>query len=103
MMAKKQIQKPAQFNKHQLKFFQDLMEKGFPILERYLNAKMQHLEKPRFRWSLMAFVTILSIVILVTAFLVYHEKVDGSNFTFLLGTLVGATITLLGDLLIPPG
>ncbi len=100
-MVKKQTQQPTPMDKNQLKFFQELMEKGFPLLERYLSAKMQHLEKPRFRWSLIAFILILSIVVLTTAFLVYHDKVGGANFTFLLGTLVGATITLLGDLLIP--
>lgn len=101
MEPKKKIQEPAQFNEYQLKFWESVIDKGFPLYERYLNTKIEHLEKPKFRWSLIAFVLILTIVVLVTAFLVYHDKVDGANFTFLLGTLVGATITLIGDLLIP--
>ncbi len=86
--------------KQRLVVFEKAIDKGLPILERYLNSKLS-LEKPKFRWGLVAFITILSLMVLVTAFLVYNNKMDSGNFTFLLGTLIGATITMLGDIIIP--
>lgn len=84
----------------QVELWTKIVDKGIPLLEKYIESK-NNLEKPKFKWGILAFIFILSLMVLVTAFLVYAGKVDGSNFTFLLGTLIGATIAILGDILLP--
>lgn len=81
--------------------FKDALEQGLPLLDKYLTAKINQVEGPKIRWSIISFASVLVLVVALSGFLVYDGKLDASNFTFLLGTLIGAVITLLGDILIP--
>ncbi len=77
-----------------------LVDRGLPLLERWFDNQHE-LEKPKIRWSIIGFILMLFLVVICTAVLVFFGKVDGSNFTFLMGTLVGAIITLFGDIVLP--
>ncbi len=83
------------------KLLQQALEKALPVVEKYFNAKLERVESPKVRWSIIGFIGILLMVLVMTSFLVYKGKLDSSNFTFLLGTLIGATISLLGDVILP--
>src|SRR3989344_1545028 len=78
----------------------EAIAKGTPLLQRHIELKNRN-EGSKVKWSIIGFLSILVIVISASTFLVYHDKLDPANFTFLLGTLIGATITLLGDIIIP--
>jgi len=82
---------------------QKLITEGSPILREYLEKKMKHIEGPKIKWSIIGFLGILIIIVIGTGFLVFEGKVDASNFTFLLGTLIGGAITFLGDMILPSG
>ena len=77
------------------------IEEGFPILRDYYNKKMTKLEGPKIRISLYGFIYLLAIIVIGSGLLVFYGKLEGSNFTFLLGILIGAMITFLGDLVLP--
>ncbi|NKQ38980.1 MAG: hypothetical protein HF967_05845 [Methanosarcinales archaeon] len=92
--------KNSEVEVEKIKVYHILLEKGLPILEKYLENQ-QKIEKPKFKWGMIIFIGIIALVIVPTAILVFNDRVDGSNFTFLLGTLIGATLTLFSKLLIP--
>ena len=96
-LQQKQIELQTQNNK----VLQQLINKGLPIIEKYINAKLEKVEGPRVRWSIVGFIGVLFIVVVGSGFLVYTGKLESGNFTFLLGTLIGATITFLGDIILP--
>lgn len=81
--------------------FQKLVDQGMPRLDKYLQAKLHLIDKPKTRWTIIGFLLILFVAVIGTGFLVYVGKMDDGNFTFLLGTLIGASITLLGDIVLP--
>ena len=87
----------------QAKNVNKLMEKGLPLVEKYFSTKLEKLEAPRFKWMLIIFGGILVLSVALTGFLTFFGKVSSENFTFLLGILIGAIITLLGDVLINMG
>ena len=94
-------QKQLETQSQNIQFIQKAIEQGASLLQKYLDAKIKNVEAPKIKWSIIAFVGVLVLVIIICGFLVYENKLDPSNFTFLLGTLIGAVITLLGDVLIP--
>jgi len=94
-LQEKQIEIQTQNNK----MIQQLIEKGLPIADKYFNKKLEKIEAPKIRWSILGFISILALVIVGTGYLVYVEKLDPANFTFLLGIIIGASVTFLGDIL----
>jgi hypothetical protein len=42
------------------------------------------------------------LIVLVAGTLTYLDKVDGSTFTFLLGTVVGYVLTFIREWIAPP-
>ena len=83
------------------KILQKAVEQGLPLMRDYYQAKMQTVESPKFKWSILLFGTILFICVIGSGVLVFFEKLDSGSFTFLLGTLIGGIITFMGDLLLP--
>ncbi len=55
----------------------------------------------RVHMSWVAAVIVL-IIIGVAGLLTYHDKIDGSTFGFLLGTVVGYVLTFIRDAVYPP-
>lgn len=90
----------VRLQQEQTKNFNKLIDKGFPILERYLNAKLEKIEAPKFKWTFIIFGILLVLILASTAFLTFYDKLNPENFTFLLGILIGSIITLLGDILL---
>ena len=89
----------VRLQQEQAKNFNKLIDKGFPLIERYLNAKLEKIEAPRFKWTFVIFGVLLILILGITAFLTFYDKLNPENFTFLLGILIGSIITLLGDIL----
>lgn len=79
--------------------FNKLIEKGIPLIERYITARIEKIEAPKFKWTMIIFSLLLFVVIIGTGFLVYQGKVSSDNFTFLVGILIGSVITFLGDII----
>ena len=71
-------------------------------LRDYFEKKLKHIEGPKIRWSIIGFLGMLLLIVIGTGVLVFYGKLDSGSFTFLLGTLIGGSITFLGDLLLPP-
>ena len=84
-----------------VQFFHETVSKILPIAEKYYTAKLTKVEAPKVRLSIIGFLLVLFVIVVVSGFLVYAGKMESSNFTFLLGTLVGGTITFLGDIILP--
>lgn len=84
-----------------VQFFHETVSKILPIAEKYYTAKLTKVEAPKVRWSIVGFLFVLCVVVIVSGILVYTGKMESSNFTFLLGTLVGGSITFLGDIILP--
>lgn len=73
--------------------FKDIMELGKEYFQH-----QNGLNKSGIRFSLgLSIIAAFLILIIVGAagFLTYHEKIDGSTFTFLLGTIVGYLLTFI--------
>ena len=87
----------------QAKNFNKIIDKGLPLLEKYFTSKIEKLEAPRFRWMFIVFGGILIMSVGLTGFLTFYGKISSENFTFLLGILLGAIITLFGDVLLNIG
>lgn len=94
-------QKQLELQQKNSEILMQVVSQGMPLLKEYCDSKMKHIEGPKIRWSIIGFLGILFLIVLVTGFLVYVGRLDGSNFTFLLGTLIGGAITFLGDMLLP--
>ena len=77
-----------------------ILDRVVPAVEKYYSEKMKRLEEPRFKWTLVAFAIILVVIVGVSAYLLYLDKIPAENFTFLLGILVGAIMALLGDIIL---
>jgi len=80
---------------------QKLAEKGLPMLKDYFDAQTRHIDAPKLKLSLFGFLSLLAIVVIGSMILVLKGKMDAGNLTFLLGTFVGASITFLGELVLP--
>ena len=100
--ALKLQQKQMELQMQNNQILRQAIEKGLPILEKYFNKRLELVESPKIRWSILGFVGILFVVVIGSGFLVYAGKLESGNFTFLLGTLLGATITFLGDIVLAP-
>ena len=87
----------------QNKNFNKLVDKGLPLLEKYFTSKIEKLEVPKFKWTLIVFALVLLVSVGMTGVLTFFGKVGAENFTFLLGILIGAIITLMGDILLNMG
>jgi len=94
-LQQKQIELQTQNNR----LLQQLIDKGLPIVDKYFNKKLEKVEGPKIRWSVIGFVAVLFVIIIGTGWLVYVGKLDPANFTFLLGTIIGASVTFLGDII----
>ena len=82
-------------------FFKDLADRIIPLADEHFNNKMLHLESPKLKLSFWIFGLILFIIVIICGILVFFDKLEGSNFTFLLGVLIGSVMVMLGDVLIP--
>ncbi|MBI2444842.1 hypothetical protein HYV43_00455 [Candidatus Micrarchaeota archaeon] len=80
---------------------QMLVEKGLPILEKYYQTKLERLETPKVQWTIIGFLVILILVTLGAGIMTYLGKLDQGNFTFLLGTLLGVSVTMLKEVVMP--
>jgi len=100
-MAKKNLEeKQLDLQIQQAKNFNLLIEKVVPAVEKYFTDKLHKLEAPKFRWTLIVFAILLAIIVIGTGILVYFDKIESTNFIFLLGILVGAMMTLIGDIIL---
>ena len=90
-----------ELQKENAKTMQNLFDKGVPLISDYMNKKLQKVETPKVRWPIIGFVIILTIIVVGSGLLVYLGKLDSDNFTLLLGTLIGASISLLRDIIVP--
>lgn len=77
-----------------------LIDKGLPIVDKYFSQKIEKVEAPKIRMMFWIFGGILFLSVIITGVLTYTGKVSSDNFTFLLGTLLGTIITLIGDVTI---
>lgn len=96
-------QKQVELQTQNSKVLPELVDKVQPIAEKYLeylNKKLEKIEGPKIRWSIIGFVGLLLVIVLVSGVLVYANKLDSSSFTLVLGTMIGATLTLLGDIVL---
>lgn len=103
-LQKKQIDLQSKQLESQIassKLFEKAVEQGFPLLKEYMEVKVQKIESPKFKWSILIFGGILLISVIGSGFLVFMDKLDSGSFTFLLGTLIGGMITFLGDIIMP--
>ena len=103
-LQEKQIEMQIKQHEAQIensKVMQKAVDQGMPILKEYLHAKMQTVDSPKIRWSIILFGLILGLSVLGSGILVFFDKMDSGSFTFLLGTLIGGIITFMGDLLLP--
>ncbi len=103
MTALRLQEKQLELQKQNKEILQKVVDKGLPILDKYIHTQLKTVDAPRVRWSIIGFLGILFIIILGSGFLVYSGKLDSGSFTFLLGTLIGASITFLGDTILPKG
>ncbi len=94
-------EKELEVQKSQNEMIQHALDKVIPIADKYFNNKLTAVEGPKIRWSIIGFVLLLFVIVIITGILVYNGKLDGGNFTFMLGTLIGSAITLLGDIILP--
>ena len=75
-----------------------VVDKGFPLIEKMIEMK-ERIEKPKFTFGMIGFLVIIACIINSTGILVFYEKMDDGNFTFLMGTLFGASITIFNEIL----
>jgi len=94
-------QRQLELQAQNAQFFHETVRKILPIAEKYYTTKLTKVEAPKVRWSIVGFLIVLCVVVVVSGILVYAGKMESSNFTFLLGTLVGGSITFLGDIILP--
>jgi hypothetical protein len=94
-LEEKKIELELQRNKS----FNMLVSQGLPLLEKYFTSKLEKIEAPKFKWTLIIFGSLLTISVVGTGILVYADKVDSANFTFLLGIMIGSIVTLIGDII----
>lgn len=78
--------------------FQKIIEKGMPILEKYLDSQITKVDAPKIKYSIFGLIMVLFGTLCLTGFLLYKGKLDSGSFTFLLGTILGASITFFGNL-----
>ncbi|HLD12344.1 MAG TPA: hypothetical protein VJB87_01995 [Candidatus Nanoarchaeia archaeon] len=97
-LQKKQLE--AQLQGNQL--LQKAIEQGLPLLHQYFQTKLEKVESPKIRLGVIGFLVILLVMTLVSGGLVALGKLDSSSFTFFLGTMIGAAVTFLGELILPP-
>ncbi len=79
-----------------------LAEKADPIvklltttIKGYQDGKEREVRfQTRMAWVA---VSVVVLIVGVSAFLTYHGKIDGSTFTFLLGLIVGYVLTFVRD------
>jgi len=107
-MAKKIDQTEVQLKQTELqleqaKNFGMLIDKLVPVAERYLTAKMEKLEAPKFKWSYIVVCILLVILLVGSMILAYYGKISSENFAFLMGTVVGYLMTFMKDVIIGNG
>lgn len=82
-------------------FYKNLADKITPLADKYIHEKMTYMESPKLKLSFWIFGMILFTIVIFCGILVLLDKLEGSNFTFLLGALIGSVMVILGDVLIP--
>ena len=70
------------------------------LFEQYTRRE-QLLARGRFKMTWVAFF-IVALIVIVAGVLTYVDKIDGSTFTFLLGLVVGYTLTFVREAINPP-
>ncbi len=88
-----------EIQKQQAKNFNLLLEKGIPAIEKYLNAKLVHYDKPRFKYAIGGVCLILLIIVIGSMFLVFNGLLGADAFTFLMGIIVGYLLTFFKEML----
>ena len=101
-MPKKQTleERQLELQAEQSRKVSSLIHKGISALEKYHTEKLRRLDAPKFRWTLIIFASLLFLIVFGSGFLLFFDKIDKSNFTFLLGILIGAIMALIGDVIL---
>ena len=93
-------QKQLDLEQEKAKSLNSLLEKAIPLIEKYYSTKLEKIEAPKFKYTLIIFSFLLFVVVIGTGILVFYGKVSSENFTFLIGILIGSVITFLRDIII---
>jgi len=98
-MVKKNTNKGLELEIQQAKNFEILIKEVLPLVKDYFTTKLEKVDSPRFKISTLVFGGLLFIIVLITAFLVYIDKLAADNFTFLIGIIVGYAMTHLKNII----
>lgn len=77
-----------------------LVETGLPMVERYLDTKIKHVEKPKFQYTVVIIGVVLLVVIVGSMILVWQKVLGSDAFTFLMGIVVGYLMTFFREMIL---
>ncbi len=69
-------------------------------IEKYYTLKLTKLEAPKFKWSTTLFSVIILLIVVGSGLLVYYGKLSSSNFTLLIGVIVGYLMTFIKNVVL---
>lgn len=84
--------------KQQAENFGKLLDKGLPLAEKWIMKSLDK-EKHAFSWANGVYLLLMGAVVLITGYLALEKIVSSESFAFIMGTIIGATLTYVRELL----
>lgn len=78
-----------QQQREQLQLWREALNQIVPAVTEYYKIRMERVDVPVFRTSTFTFAMILLVIVVGCGTLVFFGKLGESNFTFLLGIVLG--------------
>lgn len=97
-MPKKKQTEDIEYKK--LVLMKEAINEIAPLVKDYYEKRLNSLDAPVFKYTTLAFWSLIVVILGGTGFLVYAGKLDTSNFTLIVGITLGYLMTFIKKLIL---